>query len=100
MTLKSYKCEQCGQPFTGTGKPGRPFRRCPSCRGLRPIILDGGGQLLAIRYSADPGACAVLSVKSSPRSGFHEVKLSPEAVLETVGTLLNVAASRARRKEH
>lgn len=32
-------CEKCGNEVEKTGKPGRPFRKCLTCRGaLAPVM--------------------------------------------------------------
>ena len=96
MKTRTYKCTQCGEPFEGTGKVGRPFQRCPACRGLRPILLDGGTQSVSIRPSNESGVCAVMAVKDTPRGGYHEVKLGERQVVATLGALANAAQARRR----
>ncbi len=37
--VTTHRCKTCGKRFEGTGKKGRPFSRCPSCR---PLAVQSG----------------------------------------------------------
>lgn len=94
---RTYTCEICRVPFAGTGKPGRPFRRCPECRGMRPVLMNGSG--VVVRPAKEPGQAVVLAVKASPRGGWHEVALPQAATMSLASNLMLATAARAKRKE-
>lgn len=92
---KIYKCVQCGDLFEGTGKPGRPYQHCPTCRGLMPMQTEGGRVMMHL--SKEPGIWAVLSIKG--KRGVVEERLTHKQLLEHLQRVLTVLQERERRKE-
>lgn len=38
--VTTHRCTKCGERFEGTGKRGRPFKHCPSCRVVETAKAD------------------------------------------------------------
>lgn len=39
--VTEHCCAECGAWFEGTGKRGRPFRKCPECRAAKVAYPAG-----------------------------------------------------------
>jgi len=85
-------CTECGREFEGTGKPGRPFTRCASCRGMLTLVRDN----VRMRVFPLRGGVACVTVRNG-RGTWVQMKLTKQDTLPLAGALLR-AVGVAKQK--